>query len=105
MPVKGDFPVCSVSLWHKTQPILLNNALPFSSEAVCVVAVGGAVRRMKAAKFTVSDDILEAVPVVETPSSGLTMLVESSGLELYTQPEAAARSFGNSSLETPCSTL
>src|SRR5579859_339509 len=104
MPVNGDSPVVSEEEWHRTQPILLNNTWPFSSEAVCVVGVGGAVRRMNAAKFTVSDDIFEAVPVSPS-SSGLVMLVESSGVPLNTQPETAARSLGNSSLATPCSTL
>jgi len=101
--------VVRLSEWQSTQPIpgfelVPNSALPLSSDCVLVVGVGGAVNRMKAAKLTESADIWFAVPVVPPPT-GLVMLVESSGVGLNTQPATADRSFGNPSLETPCSTL
>ena len=73
------------------------------------LGVGGANRRMKAAKFAVSESISDAVPIA-VPLFGLallllTRLVESSGVSLNTQPRIADRSFGNNSLITPCSTL
>jgi hypothetical protein len=49
--------------WHSAQPILLNNAAPFLVESVCGAGAGGAERRAKAAKFTTSDDMSDAVPV------------------------------------------
>ena len=57
---------------------------------------------MNAAKFTVSDDMSDAVPVVLSP---LTSTVASSGEPLNTQPLTADRSFVKTSFETPCSTL
>src|SRR5579863_3114071 len=69
----------------------------------------GADRRMNAAKFTMSDDISEFVPIVVPklglPALGLSRLVESSGEPLNTHPATALRSLGNNSLDTPCSTL
>jgi hypothetical protein len=110
IPVNGDLSVVSEAEWQSTQPIpgvellVPNSALPLSSEDEAVVGVGGADNLMKAAKLTVSEDIWLAVPVVPPPL-GLVMLVESSGVELNTQPATAARSFWKTSLATPCSTL
>src|SRR5580698_7163490 len=90
--------------WHSAHPTKLNSACPFSWEGVEVVAAGGADILMNAAKLTMSDDIPDAVPVL-LPDVGSVMLVASSGVELKTQPATAERSFGNSSLLTPISTL
>jgi hypothetical protein len=76
--------------------MLLNNDWPFSSDDVCVVGAGGAESRMNAAKFMMSEG------VVLPPDP---MLVWSSGVALKMQPATAARSFGNNSLDTPCSTF
>src|SRR5271169_4923667 len=100
MPVNGDFPVVSDAEWQLPQPTLVKRLSPVCAADDRVAGAGGAERRMKAAKFTVSDDIVDAVPVV-LPS--LTMLVESSGEALNTQPLTAERSFVKSSFETPCS--
>src|SRR3954470_18694389 len=91
-------PVVSVSVWQCTQPtpgslLVPKSAAPRFSEALLVVAAGGAERRMNAANSTVS------------PASPVTGSVASSGVALYWQPAAVARSLGKSSLETPCSTL
>ncbi len=71
--------------------------------------IGGASSRLNAAKFTTSDDISEAVPI-DVPAFGLLAFplrrgVASSGDPLNTQPVTALRSFGNTSFDTPCSTL
>src|SRR5712692_5933976 len=109
MALYCDLPVVRLAVWHRTQPILLNRAAPFISDAVAVVGAGGSDSRMKAAKFTVSAVISDAVPSVVPKLAlavlGFRMLVSSSGVPLNTQPETAARSLGNSSLATPCSTL
>src|SRR5579859_27310 len=99
MPVNCDCAVVSEDEWHKTQPILLNNAWPFDAEADNGAGVGGAVRRMKMAKLVTSEF---ALPVSER-SGGVGVV--SSGVALNTQPGTAARSLGKPSLETPCSTL
>src|SRR5260370_2005961 len=99
MPVNCDLAVLSVSLWHKTQPVLLNNFWPFNSEGVLVVGVGGAVRRMNMAKLVTSEF---ALPVSEVLGG---VGVVSSGVALNTQFGTAARSLGKPSFETPCSTL
>src|SRR2546426_6221870 len=109
MPVKIEARVVSEGEWHRAQPILRKRFEPFCVGSVCGPGVGGADRRMKAAKFAVSDSISDAVPIV-VPLFGLallllTRLVESSGISLNTQPGIADRSFGNNSLVTPCSTL
>src|SRR5579864_5782136 len=109
MPVKIDCPVVSVGEWQRAHPIELNRAAPFRVEGVGVAGVAGAVKRMKAAKFTMSDDISETVPI-GMPKFGLRGLgfsrfEASSGEPLKTQPATAFRSLGKFSLETPCSTL
>src|SRR5579864_4920430 len=109
MPVKIDCPVVSCGEWHSEQPMLANRLAPFCVDEVEGPGEGGAVNRLKAAKFAVSDDISEAVPTV-VPKFELLELpfkrfVESSGELLNTQPATALRSFGKSSFETPCSTL
>ncbi len=83
--------------------MVLKAAAPFCVEAVGGAGVGGADNRIKAAKFTMSEDISEALPV-ELPE-GLIRFVASSGAPLNTQPGIAERSLGNSSLATPCSML
>src|ERR1700687_1056208 len=112
--VNGEAAVCNVRLWHRTHPIPAAAALlasvpkscePRACEAVyCdgATGVGAAVSLMKAAKFTVSEDIWLAVPVVLVPT---VMFVESSGVGLKTQPGTAERSLPKTSLATPCSTL
>src|SRR5712692_3951672 len=110
MPLNGEAAVVSVSEWQSTQPmpgseLVPNNARPWSSDDDAVVGVGGAKNRMNPAKLRTSDDIWLAVPVVPPGGSGLTMLVESSGVGLNSQPGAVSRSFGKFSLDTPCSTL
>ena len=70
-------PVVRVEVWQRAQPTLLNRLAPFAVEVVCGPGVGGAERRMKAAKFTRSDDISASVPV--GPPLSLTILVASSG--------------------------
>ncbi len=99
-------------MWHSTHPIpglltlVPNTTEPRACEAVYCeggTGVGGAVSLMKAAKFTVSEDIWLAVPVVLPVD--VVMLVESSGVGLKTQPATAERSFWKTSLATPCSTL
>src|ERR1700678_1478604 len=109
MPVNGEAPVVRVGEWHRLQPIALNTVAPFRIDAVDGAGVGGALRRENAAKFTTSDAISDAVPIV-VPTLGLlgfafTTFVESSGDPLNTQPATALRSLGKFSLETPCSTL
>src|SRR5437870_13495497 len=49
-----DFPVVREGVWHKAQPILLNNLLPLAIDGVSVSGAGGARKRMKIANFTVS---------------------------------------------------
>src|SRR5579862_9559540 len=87
----------------------LNRLAPFWMEGVGGAGVGGAVIRMNAAKLTRSDDISETVPRVVPklglPDVPLIMTLASSGELLNTQPATALRSLGNSSFETPCSTL
>src|SRR5581483_609519 len=109
MPVNCDAPVVREGEWQSAQPILLNKLAPFWVEGVGEAGVGGAESRIKAAKFTVSDDISEIVPSVD-PKLGLLwfplrILLASSGVGLNRQPATAERSLGNTSLETPCSTL
>ena len=77
--------------------MVLNRLEPLRVESVSGPGVGGAARRMKMAKFTVSENGLSL-------SSLLTPLA-SSGKGLNTQPSTPARSSGNTSLVTPCSTL
>src|SRR5260370_42314122 len=112
IPVNGEAAVCKVRVWHSTHPIpgLLTLAPKSCEPRACDAVyceggtgVGGLVSRMKAAKFTVSEDIWLAVPV-GLPVEGV-MLVESSGVGLKTQPATAERSFLKTSLATPCSTL
>ena len=72
---------------------------PFWVEVVGVAGVGGADNRLKMAKFTMSEDISEAVPIV-VPKFGLLelpfrMFVASSGEPLNTHPATALRSLGN----------
>src|SRR5262245_43464180 len=102
MPVKFEAAVVSDGEWHSAHPIRPNSVCPFFSDDVDVVGVGAASNRMKAAKFTVSDDISDAVPV-NWPL--FRILVESSGRGLNTQPGTPARSLGNASFVTPISTL
>src|SRR5262249_46632263 len=104
MPVNLDLAVVSDGEWHMAQPMLLNRFDPFWIDGDDGPGVGGAVRRMNAAKLMMSEDIWFAVPVLP-PVSGLVMFVESSGVALNTQPATAERSLGKPSLETPCSTL
>src|SRR5262249_55452549 len=99
MPVNGDAPVLSVGVWHRAQPMLLNNAWPFCAEVESGAGIGGDDRRMKMANILVSE---LALPLSESPG-GTGVL--SSGVPLNTQPGTAARSLGKFSLETPCSTL
>ena len=61
-------------------------------KTACVVGVGGAERRINAAKLTTS----ESAPVT---------LVKSSGVALNAHPVTSTRSFGKASFDTPCSTL
>src|SRR5258708_40201832 len=98
-----DSSVTRVWVWQSVHPIDWKSEAPLSSDDVLVVGFGGADSRMKAAKFTVSDDIWLAVPV-RPPPTGLWMLVESSGVRLTSQ-FATERSLEKSSLLTPCSTL
>src|SRR5882757_8709290 len=109
MPVIWDGPVVSVGEWQSEQPIEPKSAAPRWVEAVGDAGVGGADKRMKAAKFSRSDDISEVVPI-GVPKLGLAELpftrgVASSGELLKTHPATALRSLGKFSLETPCSTL
>jgi hypothetical protein len=95
--------VVKVVVWHRAQPAALNSVAPFCAEGVSGAGAGGADRRMNNAKLTTSEDISLAVPV-ELPLE-FSMLVASSDELLKTQPDAAERSFGKTSFETPCSTL
>jgi hypothetical protein len=72
-------------------------------EAVCGAGAGGEQRRAKAAKFTTSDDMSDAVPV--GLPEGSSRFVASSGEPLSMHPGTAERSLGKISLATPCSTL
>jgi hypothetical protein len=97
MPVKGDAAVVRLVEWHRLQPMVLNRLAPLVVEDVGVAGVGGASRRMNAAKFTVSEDISETVPMV-VPKFGLLwlplmILLESSGVALNTQPAVVLRSW------------
>ena len=109
IPVKSDGPVVRVGEWQSEQPIDVNRLAPLRVDAVDAVGVGGADKRMKTAKFTISEDISEAVPIVlpkfELPELPFRMLVASSGDPLKTHPATALRSLGKSSFETPCSTF
>src|SRR5262249_13091560 len=82
--------------------MLPNNADPLCADDVSAAGAGGAVRRMNAAKLTVSDDRSETLP---TGLPFTVRLVPSSGPGLKTQPGTAERSLGKTSFETPCSTL
>ena len=70
MPVNFDIPVVNVAVWQRAQPTLLNRLAPFRAEADMAAGRGGSESRMKAAKFTRSDDICAAVPsaVVDDPA-------------------------------------
>src|SRR5271169_3935011 len=109
MPVKTEAAVVREGEWHRVQPILLNRFAPFCVDGVGDAGVAGAESRMNAAKFSKSANISDTVPmgVLKFGLLGLPfrMLLESSGVELNTQPGTALRSFGNNSVETPCSTL
>src|SRR5260370_37636436 len=100
---KIDAAEVSDGVWQRAQRMLLIRALPFTSEAEEVVGVGGAVIRMNAAKLTVSAAYAEAGLAGALPLT--VMFVASSGVALKTQPGTAERSFMNTSLATPCSTL
>src|SRR5258708_7481501 len=104
MPVNAAAAVARDGVWHWAHPTRSNSRSPFSVEADGGAGDGGAERRMKSAKLTMSEDILDAVPA-PPPLSGLSRLVESSGVALNTQSATADRSFGKFSFETPCSTL
>ena len=80
-----------------------NKDAPANVDEVVGVGVGGADKRANSAKLSASDDISEAVPVA-LPLS-FTEWVLSSGELLNAQPATALRSLGNSSFETPISTL
>src|SRR6476620_7578904 len=86
------------------QPTLLNRVDPLLIEVDDDAGVGGAARRMKAAKLITSPDISLAVPVVP-PVLGLVICVASSGRRLKMQPACSDRSLPKPSLVTPCSTL
>ena len=75
MPVKRALPVVRFGEWHKAQPILPNRLAPLVVEGVEAAGVGGADNMMKLAKFTTSDDMQEAVPIVLTLSQSLMMFV------------------------------
>src|ERR1700690_3439026 len=109
MPVNGDDPVVSEVEWQSAQPILLNRLEPFCVDGDCGPGVAGAESRMNAAKFTMSDDISDAVPIwlpkFKLALLVLTSTVASSGDTLNTQPDTALRSLGKTSFDTPCSTL
>src|SRR5438046_3198137 len=98
----ADFarPVVRVEVWQRPQPTMLNRFAPFVVEAAVGPGAGGADSRMKAAKFTRSDDISASVPI-GLPSE-VSIFVLSSGVPLYTQSGVAARSLVKASLETPC---
>src|SRR5215813_12687484 len=96
-------PVAKVLLWHNAHPTLVNTVLPFLAEALSVAGVGGARKRINTEKFTISEDMSPAVPVL--PPFSAVSLVPSSGDALNTQPVTADLSLGNPSFETPCSTL
>src|ERR1700741_4929967 len=109
MPVKGDRAVVREVEWQRLHPIWLKSEDPLVMEEFGGAGVGGADNRMNVAKFTMSDDISDKVPIV-VPKFGLLlfplrMLPVSSGVELKTHPAVVLRSLGNSSLVTPCSTL
>src|SRR5437879_13079151 len=109
IPVNGDAAAVRLVEWHRLQPIVLNRLAPFTVDDVEAAGVGGASKRMNAAKSTVSEDISATVPTL-VPKLGLlllplTMSLPSSGVALKTQPAAVLRSLGNNSLVTPCSTL
>src|SRR5260370_14773115 len=96
MPVNGDPAVVRDGVCHSGRPMLLKSDWPFNWELVLGVGVGGADSRMNAAKFTTSDGVvLPPVP----------MFVWSSGVWLKMQPGTAERSLGNTSFDTPDSTL
>src|SRR5262249_42239644 len=97
IPVNLDNPVVSEEEWHSAHPTFSNSSAPCSAAVLGGAGCGGAESRMKAAKFTTSDDTFAGVP---SSSS-----VASSGAPLNTQPITALRSLGNTSFATPCSTL
>ena len=66
--------------------MVLKSDCPFCCEDVDVTGAGGADIRAKAAKFTTSDAICDAVPVVLLGLFGLVIFIESSGVALNTQP-------------------
>ena len=67
-----------------------------------VAGVGGAKRRMNIAKLTTSEEKSDAALALFVV---LVKLVASSGVGLIAHPAVVFRSFGNSSLVTPISTL
>src|ERR1700677_3323749 len=99
MPVYGEAAVVSEGEWQSAQPTAVNSFWPFFSDAEAVVGAAGADSRMKAAKFTTSDDISDPVPVGPPL---YTITEASSGVALNTQPGTAERSFMKTSLATPC---
>src|SRR6478735_8080661 len=104
MPVKGEGAVFRVSEWHSTQPTLLNRVWPFVADGVNATGTGTALSRMKAAKFTCSEEIWLASSPAVGPG-GMIRCVVSSGVTLNTHPRMALRSLENTSLAMPCSTL
>ena len=77
MAADFDSPVVRVEVWHRAQPTLLNRLAPFAADVDIVAGIGGPRSRMKAAKFTRSDDSCASVPI-GLPVS-VTILVASSG--------------------------
>src|SRR5580658_6935254 len=100
--VKIDAAVVWVVTWQAAQPMLTNWFEPWTVALLLAAGAGGAERRMKPAKLTMSD---------EKSDAGLLLLrvfssaVASSGVGLKTQPCVSSRSLLKSSLVTPCSTL
>ena len=54
--VKIDLPVACCGIWQRLQPTLVKTCCPRVVEAVGGAGVGPAARRMKAAKFTISEE-------------------------------------------------
>src|ERR1700749_2407001 len=95
-------PVVNIGVWQSAQPMLVKRALPCCVDAVGAAAAGGASRRMKFAKASMS----ESTAVVTTGAPGGGKLLVSLGLAAPPwQPEVSSRSCGNNWFEMPISTL
>src|SRR5436189_1624479 len=101
--------VLRVGVWQVLQPMALNRFLPLVIDVeppgVVVDGVGGARRRMNIAKATASLNTPSLTPSKWVMSSGVALTLQAAGRPLFMSSPGSGRSWVNSSLLTPISTL